>query len=561
MVTKLLGENSNCMRDLQEIVKEGIKYPDRLAALSTFLDVDSSPIPLSRLSFYEHYLGHGMVQRAISWLSQELKDLSSALGEDNNLALLVADTLSSLLVEQGNWKEAEKLQRPTVKAKIRSFGAAHYFTWQSWTVVGKILRDSGQTQIARNLFFPIPGSESIPTRGGELIEIIKMQSLMLTLQAEEDFEMLRKGSELLTFRISRILGDDHLITLKKQENEALILKTEGLWQEAESLERKIWEKKKRVFIKGHPELLLIMSRLSSTLCSQNKREEAEELEVQVMQQRLDVLGIDHPDTLFSMSNLVTILGSFNQWEKAERLNAQVMRATFARLGPNQSKTCASVFNLGKAIAAQGRWSEAWRMMNAAIWAWQIQNPWCKKRPSWFLPDGGADYLRVMCHLADDDNSRLKCIAVIEDQVKSLTKELGENNPRITNVLNTIKELRTNQLTEKIVSANMKRNRQRRPISRGLQSLLDQIATTNLSTQEAVHIELEELEAICMQWNENIINEVNVLRKKSEELVMSAKQAFRRPNGNVAKHVRSKRLGSQCPTPSSARSQSFNKLPG
>ena len=560
MVINILGENSNCMQGLQEIVKEGVKYPDRLGALSTLLNVDPSSIPLSRLSFYEHYLEHGMLQKATSWLSQELEDLSSALGEDNNLALLVADTLSSLLVEQGNWKEAEKLQRPTVKVKIRSFGAAHHFTWQSWTVVGKILRNSGRTQLARDLFISAVSPKSIPTSGRETV-IIKLQSELLNYQAEEDFKMLANRSELLVQLISGILGEDHLITLKTQETEALILKMQGLWQEAESLERIIWEKKKRVFIKGHPELLLVMSRLSSTLCSQNKWEEAEELEVQAMQQRLDVLGIDHPDMLLSMSNLVTILGNFNQWEKAEWLNAQLMRVAIASLGPEQYETCASVFNLGKAIAAQGRWREAWRMMKAAISAWKIHNTWSGKLPSWFMPDGAADYLRVWFHLAED-NSRFQGIAVIEDEVISLSKELGENNPRITNVLDTIKELRTNQLAGKLVSAHKKPNRQTRRISRGLQSLLDQIASMTVSPEKAGYIELEDFEAVSMQWEQKEHDELNDLMKRATELKIAADKAFvRRPNGTVAKHVRPQLLGSQCPTPSAAGSQSSKELPG
>lgn len=560
MVIKLLGENSNCMQGLQEIVKEGVKYPDRLAALSTLLNVNPSSIPLSRLSLYEHYLEHGMLQKATSWLSRELEDLSSALGEDNNLALLVADTLSSLLVEQGNWKEAEKLQRPIVKVKIRSFGAAHHFTWQSWTVVGKILRNSGRTQIARDLFISPTSPESIPTSGEET-KIIKLQNEMLTYQAEEDFKKLGNRSELLTQRISGILGEDHLITLETQETEALILKNQGLWQEAESLERKVWEKKKRVFIKGHPELLLVMSRLSSTLCSQNKWEEAEELEVQAMQQRLDVLGIDHPDMLLSMSNLVTILGNLNQWEKAEWLNAQLMRAAIASLGPEQSETCAIVFNLGKTIAAQGRWREALRMMEAAIYRWQIQNASSGKQPSWFMPDGAADCLRVWFHLAED-NSRFQGIALVEDRVKLLSKELGENNPRITTVLDTIKELRTNQLAGKLVSAHMKPNRHRRQISRGLQSLLDQIASTTVSTQKAGYIDFEEFEAVSMQWVKEENDELKNLMKKATKLGMSADQAFvRRANGAVAKHTRPQLLGSQCPTPSAAESQSSYDLPG
>ena len=178
-----------------------------------------------------------------------------------------------------------------------------------------------------------------------------------------------------------------------------------------------------------------------------------------------------------------------------------------------------------------------------------------------MPDGAADYLRVWFHLAED-NSRFQGIAVIEDEVKSLSKELGENNPRIINVLDTIKELRTNQLAGKLVSAHTKPNRQTRRISRGLQSLLDQIASMTVSTEKAGYIELEDFEAVSMQWDKKEKDELNDLMKRATELGIAADRAFvRRPNGTVAKHVRPQLLGSQCPTPSAAGSQSSNELPG
>jgi hypothetical protein len=75
------------------------------------------------------------------------------------------------------------------------------------------------------------------------------------------------------------------------------------WEEAQSLEVKVLEMKKKMLGPDHPHTLTSMGNLASTYRRQRRWEEAQSLEVKVLEMRKTVLGPDHPDTLSSLSVL------------------------------------------------------------------------------------------------------------------------------------------------------------------------------------------------------------------------------------------------------------------
>jgi hypothetical protein len=66
-----------------------------------------------------------------------------------------------------------------------------------------------------------------------------------------------------------------------------------------------------------------MGNLASTYCNQGRWKEAEELEVKVMDKRKRVLGQEHPDTLTSMDNLVSTYNSLGKLNEAKILFVEV----------------------------------------------------------------------------------------------------------------------------------------------------------------------------------------------------------------------------------------------
>ncbi|KAI4260721.1 MAG: hypothetical protein LQ352_000113 [Teloschistes flavicans] len=97
------------------------------------------------------------------------------------------------------------------------------------------------------------------------------------------------------------------VTPKEEEGIAefaLAFSEAGRWKEAEELEVRVMQTRKRVLGEEHPSTLSSMANLASTYWNQGRWKEAEGLEVQVMETRTRVLGEEHPSTLTSMANLV-----------------------------------------------------------------------------------------------------------------------------------------------------------------------------------------------------------------------------------------------------------------
>jgi hypothetical protein len=84
---------------------------------------------------------------------------------------------------------------------------------------------------------------------------------------------------------------------------ASVLRHQGKWMEAEELDVKIMETRKKVLGEEHPFTLISMGHLAATYRNQERWKEAEELDVKVIETRKKVLGEEHPSTLTSMGHL------------------------------------------------------------------------------------------------------------------------------------------------------------------------------------------------------------------------------------------------------------------
>jgi hypothetical protein len=122
----------------------------------------------------------------------------------------------------------------------------------------------------------------------------------------------------------------------------LVYHETGCWKEAEEIQVRVMEKRKRLFGAEHPDTLASMGNLASTFQNQGQWKKAEELQVQVMETRKKVLGAEHPDTLTSTGSLASIYSNQGQWKKAEDLQVQVMETSLRLLGAEHPHTLTSI---------------------------------------------------------------------------------------------------------------------------------------------------------------------------------------------------------------------------
>jgi nucleoside phosphorylase/tetratricopeptide (TPR) repeat protein len=153
-------------------------------------------------------------------------------------------------------------------------------------------------------------------------------------------------------------GAKHSSTLTSMANLASTYRNQGRWNEAEKLEVQVIETSKTVLGAEHLDTLTSMANLALTYWNQGRWDEAEKLNVQVIEIRKTVLGAEHPDTLTSMNNLALTYENQGRWNKAEKLNVQVLETWKTVLGAEHPSTLTSMENLASIILQQGRWNEA-----------------------------------------------------------------------------------------------------------------------------------------------------------------------------------------------------------
>ncbi|QPC71750.1 hypothetical protein HYE68_002502 [Fusarium pseudograminearum] len=141
---------------------------------------------------------------------------------------------------------------------------------------------------------------------------------------------------------------------------------QGRYNEAEKVQEESIAIRTELLEEGHPETLVVMSDLASTLCDQYRLDEAEALEVRIMETWKRTRGEEHYQTLDAMSNLAVTLSSQGRPEEAEVLNRHVMEVRKRVLGEEHSDTLISMNNLSMTLVTQEQHKEATEMLRHVL---------------------------------------------------------------------------------------------------------------------------------------------------------------------------------------------------
>jgi tetratricopeptide (TPR) repeat protein len=136
------------------------------------------------------------------------------------------------------------------------------------------------------------------------------------------------------------------------------LQSDGRYDEAEVVFRKVLEMREAAYGLEHPNTLTSVSQLGSVLAQQGKYKEAEAMDRRALQGGEKVLGPEHPSTLTSMANLASTYRNQGRWNEAEKLEVQVMETRKIVLGAEHPDTLTSMVNLAYTWKSQGRVLEA-----------------------------------------------------------------------------------------------------------------------------------------------------------------------------------------------------------
>jgi len=228
----------------------------------------------------------------------------------------VEQEIADLLLDQGQYAEAEKTLRRVLEVHTRLAGPEDFATLKTRTSLASALEQQGKASEAETqyravfkLATDVWGPEdwrTLTARGG-LASALSDQGKLAEAEAEY--------REVLALR-EKSLGSESRDTLLARHNLATMLSRQDKYAEAEAEFRLVLRLREKVLGPEHPDTLMTRSNLGNLLAKQGKYQEAESELREVIALKEKVLGLRHPETLSSCYNLALDLARADKLREA-----------------------------------------------------------------------------------------------------------------------------------------------------------------------------------------------------------------------------------------------------
>jgi tetratricopeptide (TPR) repeat protein len=156
----------------------------------------------------------------------------------------------------------------------------------------------------------------------------------------------------------RVLGDEHLDTLRSINSMGNLLYSQGKYDEAMPYYVEALEAHRRVLGDEHPSTLWSINSMGLLLFRQGKYDEAMPYYVEALEGKRRVLGDEHPSTLSSISNMGSLLYMQGKYDEAMPYYVEDLETSRRVLGDEHSSTLGSISNMGLLLYSQGKYEEA-----------------------------------------------------------------------------------------------------------------------------------------------------------------------------------------------------------
>jgi eukaryotic-like serine/threonine-protein kinase len=155
----------------------------------------------------------------------------------------------------------------------------------------------------------------------------------------------------------RVLGEEHVKTLKSMQRLGWIAYNQGKYAEAEALESHASELQRHILGPDHADTLASIYYLAAVYLAEGKYARAEALHLQVLQSRKRAFGPENRDTLASMVALAVVYHDEGKDAQAEPVAVQALEIMKRVLGPEHPETLICMDNLGVIYDSEGKYSQ------------------------------------------------------------------------------------------------------------------------------------------------------------------------------------------------------------
>jgi tetratricopeptide (TPR) repeat protein len=267
-------------------------------------------------------------------------------------------SIANLLIDQGQYGNAENILRSVVGVRNHVLGSEHPDTLRSRNRLDYALWQQAKYVEAGADFRELVTLEE-KTLGPEHPDTLLSRHDLANIffgqgkyaEAEAEYRLILKLRE-------KVLGPEHPDTLRSRNNLAVALAQQGKYAEAEAQDRDVIEIEEKVLGPEHPDTLRSRNNLAAALDQQGKFAEAEAQFREVIKIQEKVLGPEHPETLRNRSNLAVALDEQGKYAEAEAQDRDVIKIQEKVLGPEHPDMLRSRDNLAVALDDQGKYAEA-----------------------------------------------------------------------------------------------------------------------------------------------------------------------------------------------------------
>lgn len=124
----------------------------------------------------------------------------------------------------------------------------------------------------------------------------------------------------------------------------------GHYLASEKTQRQVMLAREESLGPRHPETLMSMNNVATSLSHQGKYAEAEKVHLETLALHKEVLGKDHPDTLTSMNNVAQALSNQGKHTEAEKMHRMTLGLRKKVLGDKHPHTLMSVNNVANTLS-------------------------------------------------------------------------------------------------------------------------------------------------------------------------------------------------------------------
>ena len=270
----------------------------------------------------------------------------------------VQHAIGDLLIDQGNYREAEEVLRTVTEAREKLLGPEHADLLRSRTRLAYAQYRQGKYNEAIAGFRAIVALEERLFGPMHPDTLVARNGLAIALDyGGKPWEAEAEHRRILEIR-EKVLGPEHPDTLRTRNNIALTLDRQGKHAEAASEYQQVIDLENKVLGPEHPDTLRSRSSLAYALDHQGKFAEAELNLRDVIRLEERVLGPEHPDTLVSRLRLDKVLMSQGKFAEAETDYTALIAVEEKVLGPEHPDTLSARSGLANALQAQGKYPDA-----------------------------------------------------------------------------------------------------------------------------------------------------------------------------------------------------------